>query len=252
MAHRHAGPVGGVVQRMKSSTDSDSDDELYERPSHFSAYAEKQMVTYYNSTNQTSDMKVEYQKNDLARCHVISFEQMRDWLLEFEADPTGNGGQFESVVMTFISASGNQKEIDAAYKAATAYTASVQTGGDFKPLGVKLLKKLFTIAYNLRPDNTTLNSYISGYLDPPLIGDQTGKLKRVPSEQRLMIEQLGPDAGTLLRSPRNQSRIISSSGPVAKGDLTPRSGNLLFGHDYDTRNIHSDNVWDLVYPGIKK
>ena len=240
----------GTVQAM---FDYDMDEETYSdtgiRPKKFNANAERSLVATYNTQHSTSVKKVDYAGEDRARCHIDSFDDIRQWLVAYLNDPDGQWATLvHNVTQLLSNLDPKLKERKDAEKALDQFTGSVsgkESSENVIKKGSKLLTLLNSISKNLRPGNTYVNSYLGQFFDPYATQSSGGKYSFTGHTKTMF--GLGDQISDVLRTPTHESRIITSNGVYGRGDLTPTSETFGFGHSYTTRNIKSDNVKDLVY-----
>ncbi|CUS45715.1 MAG: hypothetical protein V4610_04010 [Pseudomonadota bacterium] len=211
-----------------------------ERPK-WQVTAERAILQDFKITTGSSVSKIDYVKEQLARCHILAFNDIQATILEYLNSSAPNKDSDLTIWLFNVTAGiGGTREATGIEKAAQTMMANPST-----KTANTLLGKLNSLSDNLRAADSLLNSYIGEH--PDLRGSTSpGGQWHASTKSR---QALDLSDSSLLLTPQHQSNIVTSEGTVPLGSLSPRLQSQLQGQSWETRGVHSSSTINALYPG---
>jgi hypothetical protein len=205
------------------------------------AHANRALVEEYNDSQGTNVARVPYTTEQLARCHILSFEDIQTKIVSYLNDTApGKDAEFTAWVRFVIAGIIGTDESDDILQAAIDMMQAPSIG-----TANELLGGLNSLTDNLRAAPAVTNSYVGQHPDPRGDASPGGQWHASSSSRRAIAASAHP----LLLTPEHQSRIVASEGPIPLGSLSPVFQQQLQGQPWETKGIQSSNTMNAIYPG---
>ncbi len=238
---------GKVLQRQIEYDASKSAYETNSTRPGWRKVAEEALLEEFNIRHGLTIDKLNYAQKKLDRCHIVAFEDIQTNMASF-LNKSKSASDFESFIYTItahLQSSGeerigiitNWRYLQDIVK--TGSTDSIVTSAN------SLLSRLNSISENLRAGNKYLNAYIQQNLDLLFQKTNSGKYQ-LTDHSRTVLSKGGSNVSDVLRTP-GKSRLVTSEGPIAFGDMTPRSEAATKSRAFTTREAKSSNVRRALY-----
>lgn len=213
-------------------------------------HAEEAMVAEYNERTSQTLTQISYDSIKLARCHVGSYDGIQEQIVQYL-----NGAQsesaFDSFVNQFISVLSHSSDEYVRIVVALSGLKKTIAGSSLDDVVAdanKLLSLLNNLSENLRAADKYLNSFLGERTDLMFTIDAFGKYSLSEHSRRILA--MDPSFfGKLPLTPQKGSRVITSQGPVAIGDMSPRSTSLVTAYPSQRAPIKSKKVESRIYGG---